>query len=369
MRPSSIRLFSLVGALLVGPWSAAAHAQSRLEAEAQVRAAPSGNVVATLRRNTTWTTGVSRGGWTLLTIQGWMESSRFAGRRDSFPEHIGGTNTLRVREEPSLNGRILGEFEPGAGLHVIERRGNWARIRRDVWVPSSVLTQRAAGATTTPTTRTPSPAPQPQAGTAAPAGAAPATATSRPPAATSAPAGTAPASEPITPPRGDGALRAGSHAPLRSAPDGVLLGELAPGAIVETRGRDRGWVKVRIEAWVSESLFVPADTSFGATLSAADLRLDPTGTRGRVVRWEVQVVGLQTADPLRRDLKVDEPFLLAMGPTGEDAILYIAVPPNLLAEARGIPAMERILLTARVRTGRSSPTGAPVLDLLSIIRR
>jgi hypothetical protein len=366
MRPSSIRLFSLAGALLLGLANGPVHAQSRVEAEAQVRAAPGGNVVATLNRNTTWATGTSRGGWTLLTIQGWMESSRFAGPRDSFPEHIGGTNTLRVREEPSLNGRILGEFEAGAGLHVIERRGNWARIRRDVWIASSVVTQRASGATTTPTTRTPAqaartPAADPPAGTTAPPS------PDRPPAAATTP-GTPPA-EAIVPPRGDGALRAASHASLRSAPDGILLGELAPGAIVETRGRDRGWVKVRIEAWVADSLFVPADTSFGATLSAADLRLDPAGTRGRVVRWEVQVVGLQTADPLRRDLNEDEPFLLAMGPTGEDAILYIAVPPNLLAEARGIPAMSKVLVTARVRVGRSAPTGAPVLDLLSFVRR
>jgi len=144
---------------------------------------------------------------------------------------------------------------------------------------------------------------------------------------------------------------------------------LAPGAIVESRGRDRGWVRVRVEGWVPESLFVPADTSFGAGISAADLRLDPAGNKGRLIRWEVQVVALQTADPLRRDLARDEPFLLAMGPTGEDAILYLAVPPSLLTEARAIPAMDRVLVTARVRSGRSAPTGAPVLELLSIVRK
>jgi hypothetical protein len=128
-------------------------------------------------------------------------------------------------------------------------------------------------------------------------------------------------------------------------------------------------VKVRVEAWVPDSLFEPADTSYGALLTAADLRLDPQGMRGRLVRWEVQVVGLQTADPLRRDMARDEPFLLAMGPTGEDAILYIAVPPELLAQARAIPSMERVILTARVRVGKSNPTGAPILDLVSILRR
>lgn len=348
-------LISLCAAIPLG-------AQGRLESDAPVRATPSGNVVATLRRNTTWTAGTARGGWTPLTIQGWVEASRFAGARESFPEHIGGTNTLRIREEPSLNGRILGEFEAGAGVNVLERRGNWARIRREVWVQSSVLSAvtRAAGATTSPTTRTP-------AATASPA--APARTTPPPGAAASAPSAAAPADTTSALPPGAGALRAESHASLRTAPGGTLLGELAPGAIVETRGRDRGWVKVRIEAWVAESLFVPADTAFGATISAADLRLDPDGLKGRIVRWEVQVVGLQTADPLRRDLNRDEPFLLAMGPTGEDAILYIAVPPALLTEARAIPAMSRVLLTARVRNGRSAPTGAPVLELQSFVRR
>ena len=336
-------------------------AQGRLEADAQVRSSPTGNVVATLRRATAWTTGVTRNGWTSLTIQGWVESSRFAGARDSFPEHIGGDNSLRIRETPSLNGRILGEFEGGAGLRVLERRGNWARIRREVWVPNSALAARSAAATTTPTTRTPA-APRPSQGT---------------PSSPTVPASvaTAPGSSPgdnessATTPRGPGALRAESHATLRSAPGGTLVGELAPGAVVESRGRDRSWVKVRVEAWVPESLFVPADTSFGATISAADLRLDPAGNKGRVIRWEVQVVGLQIADPLRRDLTRDEPFLLAMGPTGEDAILYLAVPPALLTEARAIPAMDRVLVTARVRNGRSAPTGAPVLDLLSIVRK
>lgn len=352
MRPNLHRRLRLV-ALTLAASAAPLTAQARLAADAEVRSSPTGNVVATLRRNTSWTVNGAEGAWTSLRIQGWVEASRFAGARDSFPEHIGGNNTLRIREEPSLNGQILGEFEAGAGVNVLERRGNWARIRREVWVRSSSIAP--ATATTRPTARTSAPADRTPPAATPPAGAQPSEPQS--------------ASSELQPPSGSGALKADSHASMRSAPGGTLLGELAPGAIVEARGRERGWVKVRIEAWVAESLFVPADTAFGATLSAADLRLDPEGMKGRVVRWEVQVVALQIADPLRRDLERDEPFLLAMGPTGEDAILYIAVPPSLLAQARTIPAMERVLLTARVRTGKSAPTGAPVLDLLSIIRR
>jgi hypothetical protein len=338
-------------------------AQSRLSAETEVRSSPDGAVVATLRSGTSWSTGETRSGFTLVVIQGWVEASRFAGPRDTFPQSIGGTNTLRIREEPSLSGRILGEFRGGAGLRVVERRGNWARIRRDVWAPAGSIVATAA--------RNAAPAGGGRAGAAAPrapaGGAAPANPTTG--AGSPSPANAAARDSVTAQPRTSAALRAEAPVSLRAAPAGNVLGELAAGSVVEPQARDRGWVKVRIEAWVAESLFVPADTAYATSLSAADLRIDPDGHKGKVVRWEVQVAGLQKADPLRRDLRPEEPFLLAMGPTGEDAILYIAVPPALLNDARAISPLERVTLTARIRTGRSQPTGVPVLELISLIRR
>lgn len=341
-----MRLLLASGLLLLA--AAPLAAQSRLTAAADVRSSPDGNVVATLFAGTTWTTGASRGGFTSLTLTGWVEASRLAGARDSFPASIGGSTNWRIRAEGSLNGRILGEFRAGAGFRILERRGNWARVQREVWAPSNLVERVAAAA--------PAPA--------------------RPPARTgsdSSPASSTPTAtdtaSPTSAPAPAGALRAQSGVALRSAPSGPELGSLQAGTVVEPVARERGWVRVRLEAWVAESLFVPADTAYGATLTAADLRLDPEGHKGRLVRWRVQVVGLQTADPLRRDLRPDEPFLLAMGPAGEDAILYIAVPPGMLAEARAIPPLTSVLLTARVRTGRSAPTGAPVLDLVSLVQR
>lgn len=331
-------------ALLVLALSSPLGAQARLTAATEVRSAPDGNVVATLFSGTSWTTGTARGGFTSITLTGWVETSRLAGARDSFPQSIGGTTNWRIRATGSLEGRILGEFRAGAGFRILERRGNWARIEREAWVPTGSLERQSASASPSP-----------------------ATPTSRPTPAASSPESGTPA-VPVDPPRG-GALRAQTTASLRAAPSGTALGQVEQGVTVEPIARERGWVKVRVEGWVAESLFVPTDTAFGATISAADLRLDPEGHRGRVVRWRVQVVGLQLADPLRRDMRPDEPFLLAMGPTGEDAVLYIAVPPSLLAEARAIPPLTSVLLTARVRAGRSQPTGAPVLDLLSIVQR
>lgn len=326
-------LRSLVLLALTAPLGA----QSRVTRDAEVRATPEGNVVATVEAGTSWRTSGARGGYTRATLEGWVDASRLAGKRDTFPASIGGSGTLRLRAEPSLNARILGVFEAGAGVRVLERKGDWSRVRRDGWILSTAI------------------------GAAPPASA---------PAASAKPA-TDPGAEPpaaIAPAR-DGALRTAAALPLSLAPGAPSFGSLEPGTVVEPVARDRGWVRVRVDAWVPESLLVPADSSYAATLTAADLRLDPEGLRGRIVRWKVQVIGLQTADPLRRALAPDEPYLLAMGPAGENAILYLAVPPSLLAEAKGIAPLTNVTVTARVRNGRSQPTGAPVLDLISIIKR
>lgn len=333
----------------------AAAQQSRLVRDAEIRAAPEGTIVATLQSGTTWRTGTSRGGFTQITIEAWIDGSRFAGRRESFPESIGGTGTLRIRAEPSLNGRILGVFEPGAGVRVLERQGTWARITRDAWILTSAITP--APGTTASAPRT----------TARPA--APTVATTSPPAAspTEAPATTGDEAPARPDRRGD--LRATGPTSLHLAPGAAAVGRVEAGTILESVARDRGWVRVRVEAWVPESLVVPTDTAFRAQVTAADLRMDPDAYRGRTVRWVVQVVGLQRADPLRRDLEPEEPYLLAMGPAGETAVLYLAVPPGLLAQARAIAPMSEVLVTARVRSGRSIPTGAPVLDLLTVSKR
>lgn len=331
---------TVITAALTAPLAAQ---QGRITADTDVRSAPGGTVVAQLRAATTWSSGPTRGGFTSVTIDAWVDASRFGAGRDSFPATIGGSSTLRIREQPSLDGRILGNFRPGAGMTITQRRGTWARVKREVWVPSSVITVQAAS--------------RPPAGS--PTRPMPATETAAPVA----------AAEPVTVPAVSNALRTDREVPLRLGPDGKVLAMLDSGVVVSPQARDRGWVRVRIDGWVPESYFVPADSSFGATLSAADLRADPEGHRGKLVRWQVQVVGLQNADPLRRDMRENEPFLLVIGPSGEDATVYVAVPQELIQRARALPKMSTVILTARVRTGRSNPTGAPILELVSIVNQ
>jgi hypothetical protein len=129
-------------------------------------------------------------------------------------------------------------------------------------------------------------------------------------------------------------------------------------------------VRVRTEGWVRETEVAATDAS-QVTISAADLRADPDGTRGKTVRWDIEVLALATADPLRKGLNPDEPYLLARGPGSESALLYIAVPPSLLALARTVAsrAPVPVSIVATVRSGRSEPVGVPILDVQSLVKR
>ncbi|MES3033343.1 MAG: hypothetical protein V4813_05035 [Gemmatimonadota bacterium] len=161
-------------------------------------------------------------------------------------------------------------------------------------------------------------------------------------------------------------LRPAAKAEVRSAPDGPMMGTVvAPGTVIPL-ARERGWVRVRLEGWVRESDLLPVDSALRTALSAADLRADPEGSKGKLVRWKVEILALQRADALRRDLADGEPYLLARGPVGENAMLYLAVPPSLLGEARAITPLTVIQITARVRNGRSAPTNVPILDVETI---
>jgi len=155
--------------------------------------------------------------------------------------------------------------------------------------------------------------------------------------------------------------------PTGTAPT-PAVGQVAKGAPVEVIARDRDWVRVRLEGWVRESDLVVADTTL-RQLSAADIRSNPAAALGKLVRWEVEVVALQTADALRTGFQTGEQYLLALGPGAEKTLVYIAVPAGLLTSARSLPPLAQVTVTARVRNGRSDPAGVPILDLQSLTRR
>jgi hypothetical protein len=161
-----------------------------------------------------------------------------------------------------------------------------------------------------------------------------------------------------------------SGATLRDAPDGQPFATLSPRMTLEPVAHDKGWVRVRTEGWVKETDVAPVDSTH-SVLTAADLRADPEGSRGKHVRWDVEVLAMATADPLRKGLNPDEPYLLVRGPGSESALLYVAIPPRMLADARSLASLAPVAVTiaATVRVGRSEPVGIPILDAQSLARR
>ena len=302
---------------------------------------PGERPLAIVKSGALLTLGDTRGAYTQVTLDGWLAAPLLGPSRDSFALTVSG-NGARLRASASPQAAVIAELRGGMGLQELARQGAWVRVNRTGWIRTKVS---PSASPTISFSATP-PAPQP---------------TASPP----------PQSAPDTAHTEDSALQLtpAVQTSLSTSPDGERIGLIEPGARAIVTGRDRGWVRVRVDGWAREGDFVVADTALRGSLSAADLRADPDGTKGRLVHWDVQVLAHQVADPLRKGLVNQEPYLLAQGPGRENALLYLAISATLAATAREIPDMTTVTITARVRSGKSEPVGVPVLDLLSIVRR
>ena len=108
---------------------------------------------------------------------------------------------------------------------------------------------------------------------------------------------------------------------------------------------------------------VPPDDVTLESVAAA-----PDDYRGQVVEWDLQFISLERAEEIRTDFYETEPFLLTRVGDGDEAFVYVAVPPERLAEAERLDPLERIRVLGRVRTGSARLTGSPILELLSFER-
>jgi hypothetical protein len=330
-----------------------AGAQTALTVAAEGRTAPGGAAVVAIRAGTKVAIVSTKETSALVTIEGWVDASRLAAKVDTFPASVDSKAPLRIRASASDKAPIIAELRQRVGVRTLGKSGTWTRIRRSAWIPASALPKTAASVAA------PKPS-APRAPPSAPPKIAPPVAAPQAESVASAPPAT---SAPL------GAMSVTKATKLLTAPGGAAIADVPAGAVVQTLTHDHGFVKVRVEGWLPERELSPADNAVGTQLTAADLRADPEGTRGKLVQWEVEVLSLQIADPLRRELARDEPYLLAKGPGTENALLYLAVPPSLLTQAKALPPLTRVLITARVRAGHSEPVGVPILDLRSISKR
>lgn len=313
-------------------------AQSRtVRRDVDLLVAPGGATLAKVHAGASVSVQQRKNGFTRVVIDGFIDTSTLGGRKENYQVSVKAPSGALLRAAGKGDARVVAQVRAGVGLAAMSRAGQWVRARRGGWIESAAFTAPPAGAA--PVVQAPTPA---------------------------APAPVPVATAPQVP---EGALTPMRSLDLRAHPDGPTLGAVRAGTIMMPLARERGWIRVRVEGWVPEADILPADTALSRSITAADLRADPVGSKGRIVRWEVEVIAFQTADPLRKELAQDEPYLLARGPGKENALLYLAIPPSLVTQAKQIPPLSIALVTARVRTGRSDPVGVPILDLQSITRR
>ena len=326
--------------------------------------APGARRLGTVAAGTVLAPGDRSGEFVQVRLHGYVAVSLLGGARDSFPVSVN-TTDVRLRAAPSTTAPVVATVDQGMGLRLVKRSAGWAEVERRGWVRRSALPAEladnrasrpakparrdaaptlAGGASAAPASQKPAPAPPP---TAAGADTTPAAASGGAPQAAA------------------GALTPLKSAGLSTAPGLPPVATVERGTVLTPLARDRGWVRVRIEGWMREADVGAADSAM-ARLSAADLRADPDAYVGRTVRWSVVSLAFQTADPLRKDMRPDEPYLLARGPGSESALLYLALPPDLVVRAKALSPMQQILITARVRTGKSDPAGVPILDVLTL---
>lgn len=341
-------------------------AQSTVTSQTALRTAPNAGAVAQVRSGASVSTSTTQHGWSKVTLEGYLHRSVVGGRRGTYSISVNADGGAYLRSTPSRSGRVLALVSDGSGLTRVSARGEWIRVQRTGWLLASTLraSEPTVAAKKRETVKKPAARRAPTAPTTV--------ARHAPPAAKSSGDTTAVAEGDVTPDSATQAVTAlalARRTTLYTAPDAGTLGTIDSSARVTAVARDRGWVRVQVEGWVRAQDLGPSDSTVLTTISAADLRSQPDRYRGQVVRWVVQKIAVETADPLRKGMAPDEPYILARGPGQENSLLYLALPSSLVDQAKRIDPLTAITVTARVRAGRSEPSGVPLLDVLSIVAR
>lgn len=321
----------LVALLLLSPAGVSAQEIARVRTEENFRRAPNGEILARLGSGTALAVVGRRGDWLEVDLEGWvwlrsLQESNQAGY-DLVVGQQGGEN---LRDGP--NGEVLGRVMQGMLLEELERQPAWIRVRRRGFIWRASVVETAAA-----------------------------------PPAVSEPAATRPATGPAPGVARSVAVVPGGGAILDS-PDGDTLARAAEGVQMQVVQREGNWARVRLEgwAWLPPTDVVADDGA--AAITPADLAEAPGEHRGRIVAWNLQFISLERAERVRTDFFEGEPFLLARFGDAEGPFVYVAVPPERLSEVEGLTPLEHVSVTGRVRTGASSLTGTPIIDLLALER-
>ena len=331
--------------LALAPVSVTAQSAT-VRARENLRALPNGDVIGVLEPGLGLAPVGRREQWLEVDVEGWvwMRSlqTTTAGGHDLVVSAEEGEN---LRAGPS--GAILGKLDPGTLLDELEREPGWIRVRRRgwIWAPSvdSAATPVSAAPSAAAGSRAAAPVPTPP-GAAARGGA----------------GGVPPTAPPAT------RVPSSAGSAILSGPNGDTLARTRPGTALQVLARDGSWARVRVEGWA----WMPAGDSASAAelvdATPAQLAAEPDRYRGQMVTWDLQFLSLERAERIRTEFFEGEPFLLTRHPAG--GYVYVAVPPDRIAEARTLLPLERLTVTARIRVPASALTGSPILDLVEVAR-
>lgn len=281
-------------------------------------------------------TGNTSGGWSEVLLEGWIwTGSVRQTNRDGFDLTVSVAGGENFRDAPSTQGAVLARLLQGFLLERLGESGRWTRARRTGWVATAALDEAMAEAGGSST--------EAEAGSSGGSGA---------PRAADAPAE-------------DRLIVGATPARMFVSPEGDTAAIAQPGADLTVLARDGAWARVRLNGWVRVADLLPADSTERSHVTAGDMKANPDEYLGRQVRWSVQFISLERAEAVRTDFYEGEPFILARAPDAGDGFVYLAVPPELVAAAEELQALDVVEVLARVRTGRSAIMGSPVLDLLA----
>jgi hypothetical protein len=323
-QPAARALFSL-GVIGVFAWFLATSARAQQTATVRrdgepIFADPGGVALGRMAVGAAVAAQDRRNGDTQVQLDGWIFAASLQPDRRQ-----GHTLSVSASEEnlrAAPNGRVVARLVHGALLDEVERSSGWVHVRRSAWIASGALASVAMAAT-----------------------------------------GDSAAGKSVD--LGRAVLR--RRAQLFSTPDSAATGALEAGVPVRVTQRVGGWARIEAQGWVPDSELRPAGGQATGGVTAADLRASPEEWKGKVLRWTIQFISLQTADELRSDFALGQRYILARGPAPEYAFVYIIVPPDKVDEVSRLRPLDSVTVLAVVKSGRSAYLANPILELQDIV--
>lgn len=318
-------------------------AQQRHVAATTVHRTPGGVTLARIPAPGDYPTGPTSGDWTRLTLDGWIFApSVRAEKRDGFDVVVMPSGGENLRSAP--NGPVIARLKYGALLARVEARGNWLHVKRGGWIARSALdapvvaVRKPAPPSTTAyqaMAQKPDSAPRPRASSAVAASV--------------------------------DRVEVSRAAPLFLTPDGAQAGTLQPGTAARVLGRSGDWVRVQTEAWMHDADLQPPADGAMVGVSAAEVRANPDRYVGQTLDWRLQIVSIETADELRPELPVGQPYLLTRGPMPEPGFVYVSIPSSQVEQFRSLGPLSELTLRVRIRAARTRYLATPVAELVGIV--